>query len=240
MPSLSLTDTRYQDIRNAKLLGMGISESTQGQPPLPSVPVELSTLVNNIWPGRYLLNSEATLNNLEGARQTQPFGVVHLATHADFSPGVISNSYIQLWNDKLRLNQVPQLGWNNPQVQLLVLSACVTALGNREAELGFGGLAVQSGVKTALASLWYVSDAATTGLMARFYQDLQSDKVKAEALRRAQIAMIKGEIVLEDGKLTGPGLPQPIQLPPDATSGRDRILSHPYYWAAFTIIGSPW
>ncbi|MCY7283592.1 MAG: filamentous hemagglutinin N-terminal domain-containing protein, partial [Cyanobacteria bacterium CAN_BIN43] len=51
MPSLSLTDTRYVDIRHAQLLAMGISESTEGQNPLPAVPIELSTLVMHLWQG---------------------------------------------------------------------------------------------------------------------------------------------------------------------------------------------
>lgn len=50
------------------------------------------------------------------------------------------------------------MGWNHAQVELLVLSACSTAKGDEYAELGFAGLAVQAGVKSALATLWRVSD----------------------------------------------------------------------------------
>ncbi|MGA7933836.1 MAG: CHAT domain-containing protein [Kovacikia sp.] len=240
MPSISLTDTRYRNIRDVKILGMGISESTQEQPPLPAVPVEVTTLVNQIWTGREALNTNVTLDNLKSFRKEQPYGIIHLATHADFQAGAISNSYIQFWNEKLRLNQVRQLGWNNPQIELLVLSACATALGSRDAELGFGGLAVQTGVKTAVASLWYVSDAATTALMTGFYRDLRTAPIKAEALRRAQLAMAKGQITLENGRLQGPGMGDGIQLPSESLNIRDRQLSHPYYWSAFTMIGSPW
>ncbi len=56
------------------------------------------------------------------------------------------------------------LNWRNPQVELLVLSACRTVLGD-QAELGFGGLAVKSGAKSALGSLWYVDDGGTLALM---------------------------------------------------------------------------
>ncbi len=239
MPSMSLTDTRYQDIRGVQVLGMGISESTQNQPPLPAVPIEVSTLVNQIWSGREALNSTVTRQNLELFRQQQPFGIIHLATHADFQPGAIGNSYIQLWDEKLRLDQVRELGWNDPQIELLVLSACATALGNREAELGFGGLAVQTGVKTAVASLWYVSDAATTALMTGFYRDLKETRLKSEALRQAQLAMARGQVTVEDGKLRGIGA-EPLPLPAESGLVRDRLLSHPYYWSAFTMIGSPW
>lgn len=240
MPSLSLTDTRYRDIRGAQVLGMGISESTQDQPPLPAVPIEVSTIVNRLWSGRQAFNENVTLNNLRQLRQQQPFGIIHLATHADFSAGEISNSYIQLWNEKLRLSEIRQLGWNNPQVDLLVLSACATALGNRDAELGFGGLAVQTGVKTALASLWYVSDAGTTALMTEFYRYLRTANIKAEALRQAQMAMAAGQVTVEDGRLLEIGNQNGILLPPANLISRDKVLSHPYYWASFTMIGNPW
>ena len=240
MPSLSLTDTRYRNIRDVKVLGLGISESTQDQPPLPAVPVEVSILVNQLWSGRLAFNNNVTLENLKAFRQEQPFGIIHLATHADFYPGANSNSYIQLWNDKLRLDQVRQLGWNEPQIELLVLSACATALGDREAELGFGGLAVQTGVKTAVASLWYVSDAATTALMTGFYKDLRTARIKAEALQKAQLDMAKGRVFLQNGRLQGIETGEGIPLPPASLAVRDRQLSHPYYWAAFTMIGNPW
>ncbi len=239
MPSLSLTDTRFRKIQDLKLLGLGISESTDGQSPLPSVPVEISTLINQLWSGRSYLNETATLENLKAARQQQPYGIIHLATHADFQSGSINNSFIQLWNERLRMDQVRQLGWNNPPVELLVLSACSTALGDRDAELGFGGLAVQAGVKTAVATLWAVNDAATTALIARFYGELQSAPIKAEALRQAQIAMIKGQISIDGNQIKGVK-ETPILLPEDMPSTRDRVLNHPYYWAPFTMIGSPW
>ena len=67
---------------------------------------------------------------------------------------------------------IREMEWDTPRVELLVLSACRTALGDEQAELGFGGLAVASGVKSALASLWYVSDQGTLGLMTEFYSQL--------------------------------------------------------------------
>jgi len=133
-----------------------------------------------------------------------------------------------------------QLGWHEkPQVDLLVLSACRTAFGSVEAELGFAGLAVKAGVKSALASLWSVDDGGSFALMSGFYRQLgQPDvTIKAEALRRAQIAMLRGEVRVESGELRGLGegenRPVVSELP-------DKNFSHPYYWAAFTMIGSPW
>jgi CHAT domain-containing protein len=237
MPSLSLTDTLYKDIRNAQVLAMG-AKTFKDQNPLPAVPTEVSAIAGRLWQGKSYLDSGFTLGNLKAARQQQPFGIIHLATHGDFKPGASSNSYIQLWDSKLRLDQLRTLGWNKPPVELLVLSACRTALGDKEAELGFAGFAVLAGVKSAMASLWYVSDQGTLALMTDFYQQLNTAPIKAEALRRSQLAMIRGEVRLENGKLHTPNVD--IPLPPELVELGDQKLDHPYYWSAFTMIGNPW
>ncbi|MEH2180710.1 CHAT domain-containing protein [Nostoc sp.] len=237
MPSLSLTNTLYKDIKKSQILALGVSQSTQGQEPLPAVPLELSTLVSKLWQGKLLLDKQATLKNLKTIRRQQPFGIIHMATHADFATGALSNSYIQLWEDKLRLNQLRQLRLNEPEVEMLVLSACRTALGDDESELGFAGLAVLAGVKTSVASLWSVNDAGTAALMTKFYDNLKTAPIKAEALRQAQVAMVKGQIYVKDGQVQGLGGVGNLPLPADSA---DESLMHPYYWAGFTMVGNPW
>ncbi|MEQ8960705.1 MAG: CHAT domain-containing protein, partial [Coleofasciculus sp. C2-GNP5-27] len=237
MPSISLTDTRYVDVRNLDVLAMGAAEFTD-QSPLPAVPVELSTITDKLWQGQSFLNSTFTPEKLKSVRNETPFGILHLATHGEFKSGKPENSYIQFWQTKLSLDQIRELELNNPPVELMVLSACRTALGNEEAELGFTGLAVQAGVKSALGSLWYVSDEGTLGLMTTFYSLLKEVPIKAEALRQAQLAMIRGEVRLENGQLVTPN--QTIALPPQLADLPDRELTHPYYWSAFTLVGSPW
>jgi len=244
MPSLSLTDTRYTNIQNAPVLAMGISEANKlakslNLSSLPAVPLELQT-ITGIRQGKSFLNEQFTLENLKKQRGQQAIPIVHLATHGEFKPGPVANSYMLLWDEQLRLNQLRQLGWNNTRspVELLVLSACRTAVGDEKAELGFAGFAVQAGVKSALASLWYVSDEGTFGLMAEFYRQLKTAPIKAEALRQAQLAMIKGEVRVENGEMRYPG--GDIPLPSSLADLGDKNLSHPYFWSAFTMIGSPW
>ncbi|MFM9265658.1 CHAT domain-containing protein [Tychonema sp. BBK16] len=242
IPSLSLTDTRYADVKGAEVLAMGASSfpAKYDQNPLPAVPLEISTIVGKIWPGLSFMNENFTLENLRNKRKQPQYKIIHLATHGDFQPGGAENSYIQFWDTKLQLNQFDQLKLSNPQVELLVLSACTTAVGDEEAELGFAGLAVHAGVKSALASLWYVSDAGTLGLMTEFYQQLRTAPIKAEALRQAQLSMLRGDVRLQDGYLVRSGNNQALPLPAELVARGDKNLSHPYYWAAFTMIGSPW
>jgi CHAT domain-containing protein len=242
IPSVSLTDSRYQSVRNAKVLAMGASEFPE-LPSLPAVPVELDVVTQQLGSGESFLNEEFTLENLRDRQRRNPHPIVHLATHADFKPGSARDSYIRLWDTKLQIDQMRQLGWYElPQVELLTLSACRTAVGDTDVELGFAGLAVQAGVKSALASLWYVSDEATLPLMGEFYRQLTLPEItiKAEALRQAQLALLRGQVYLDNGELRGIPQLEGTSLPPALARAGKQEFTHPYYWSGFTMIGSPW
>ena len=248
MPSLSLVPTGYRDIRPGSLVSMGISKSTQGQTALPMVETELAT-IGQLWRNSSTyLNDRATSSLLQNSPNNQEVQILHLATHANFISGNPKEAYIQFWNDRFRLDQLKQLDWNKTGIDLLVLSACKTAVGDdvrsggnpqRDSELGFAGLALQSGVRTVVASLWSVSDTGTMGLISSFYERLLQSPTKAEALRQAQISMLKGNLKIQDGKLVGfqNGLSVPL---PESALGRDTSFRHPYYWSAFTMVGNPW
>jgi CHAT domain-containing protein len=97
---------------------------------------------------------------------------------------------------------------------------------------------VQAGVKSALGSVWNISDEGTLGLMSEFYQQLQKTPTKAEALRQAQLAMLKGKVRIKGGVLQTTG--ENVPLPPELAKLGDIDFSHPNYWSGFTMIGSPW
>ncbi|MGB3403856.1 MAG: CHAT domain-containing protein [Microcoleaceae cyanobacterium] len=241
IPSMTLTDMRYRTLQDTQVLGMGASQFTNLNP-LPAVPVELETITQSLWQGNAFLEQQFTRENLVQQRKDYPYPIIHLATHGEFRSGDPSQSYIQLWGEEqIKLDELRKLGWHEPAVELLVLSACRTALGDEQAELGFAGLAVQAGVKSALASLWYVSDEGTLGLMTEFYTHLSQVKIKSEALRKAQLAMIQGDVIIESGQLRGStSRGAVVQLPQGLALFETMNLSHPYYWAGFTMIGSPW
>ena len=156
----------------------------------------------------------------------------HLATHADFLGATPQDSFIQFWNQKLRLNELQALNLDRPAVELLTLSACQTAVGNN---LGLAGMAVTSGAKSVLASLWYISDYGTTPLMLNFYQNLNATSSKALALQATQKAMIQGTLRIENGNIVGiPNLPSF----PLTSEGIQPNLKHPYYWSAFMLVGN--
>ncbi|MEO0868730.1 MAG: CHAT domain-containing protein, partial [Cyanobacteria bacterium J06642_11] len=240
MPSLSLTDMTYKDIRNVGALVAGASVFAD-QVPLPGVPIELDA-ISSKWRSRLLRGDTFNLDTLKEERQKSAYGILHLATHGEFNAGDLSRSYLYLNDGKLSLDQLRNIGLHKPGVELITLSACQTALGSRTAELGFAGFAVLAGAKTAVASLWNVSDEASAGLMIEFYEQLQGNQptIKANALRQAQLAMLRGEITVEGDQLKLPNSSHP--LPIELTKGEGEIedFSHPYYWAAFSLIGSPW
>jgi CHAT domain-containing protein len=239
MPALTLADTNPTAIQGTQVLAMGASTFVnKEQSPLPAVPIELAAITQDLWAGNMLLNQDFTLANLKAQRSRNPYGIIHLATHADVSGNSVEDAYIQFWDSQLKLDQMKTLGLRTPVVQLLVLSACKTALGNPRAELGFAGLAVQAGVKAAIASLWSVSDAGTLVLMSEFYQALKTAPSKAAALHQAQIAMLKNRVNLKTSAALRTRGSQP--LPPELTQFERADVSHPYYWAGFTLIGNPW
>ena len=138
-------------------------------------------------------------------------------------------------------------------MDLFVLSACETGmvgqafgnphpqdgneLGNGEELLGFGYLMQEAGAAAAIASLWQVSDGGTQALMDAFYAALNNGYSKAEALQRAQHALITGDFeVLGLDARGAVGIRQRIEQ--DIPTNVSRNLSHPYYWAPFILIGN--
>ncbi|MDV3347082.1 CHAT domain-containing protein [Leptothoe sp. LEGE 181152] len=238
VPSLGLMRSNYQPLGKAQVLAMGASLFQELQP-LPAVPAELEN-IEQLWPSRGFLNETFTRKNLIDQQQQTPAQIIHLATHAEFNAGNADQSYIQLWDEQLHLSDIHTLGWDQPTVDLLVLSACRTALGDANAEMGFAGLAVAAGVNSALASLWTVSDVGTLALMNEFYHQLQQTSIKSEALRASQLAMLKADIRIESGQLLSEASRSVVPLPAELSQLEHIDFSHPYYWSGFTMIGSPW
>ncbi len=154
------------------------------------------------------------------------YSIVHLATHAAFVSGAPEDSFIMFGNgDRATLRDIKS--WSLPNVDLIVLSACQTAvggkMGNGEEILGFGYQMQRTGARAAIASLWFVDDGGTQVLMDAFYAALkQSNITKAEALRQAQIALIAKQ------QSTNSNGSPPV----------NNRLSHPFYWAPFILIGN--
>ena len=204
-PGLQLLNSNIQTRGQLSALKAGISEArklttsnpkaTLVFPALPFVKEELNQIQAKVS-GELLLNEAFTTAAIQKEIDSVPFPVVHLATHGQFSSKQ-EDTFILTWDDRLNVNQLNTVlrareETGRQPIELLVLSACQTAAGDKRAALGLAGVAVRAGARSTLATLWFVSDAATAELMTRFYQELSNPTIsKAEALRRAQVALLK-------------------------------------------------
>ncbi len=76
--------------------------------------------------------------------------------------------------------------------------------------------------------------------MSEFYRHLDGSPIKAGALRKAQLAMIQGNVEHIETQLNASQSNPEITLPLRASSLSSLDLSHPYYWSAFTLVAIPW
>ena len=165
-------------------------------PPLPEIKSEFNLINKAGVTNKQLLDQEFTSDTLENNVNTTPFNVLHLATHGQFSSRP-ENTFILAADGPINVTQWDRLlrrrdETNIQPLELLVLSACQTAQGDNRATLGLAGTSVKAGARSTLASLWHISDRSTAILMGEFYRELTKNKVtKAEALRRAQITLLK-------------------------------------------------
>jgi len=215
-PGLCLNSAQNTAPQQPLILLSGLSKATQGFSALPCVDYELETL-EHLYQPRYppVLNELFTFNTLKNTISQHEYSIIHIASHAQFNAN-LEESFLLTYDTKLTLDKVEQLmqlsASQAKPVELLTLSACETALGNDRAALGLAGIALKAGVQTALASLWQVDDAATPAVIIEFYRQLHhKNQSKAKALQQAQKKIL--------------------------TEKQFMRYRHPYYWAAFLLIG---
>ncbi len=212
-PGLQLLAPRSLGRNDLRTLTAGLTEARQGFSALPGVNVEVSQIASEV-PSKVFLNQQFTETNLLKQIGAASFRIVHLATHGQFSSDP-EKTFILIWDGKIKVREFEDFLRSTEQnapnpIELLVLSACQTAAGDKRAALELAGVAVRSGARSTLATLWSVKDESTAQLMAEFYRLLAQPGVsKAEALRQAQLAVLK----------------QPQ-------------FQHPFYWAPFILVGN--
>jgi CHAT domain-containing protein len=218
-PSLQLLDARPTSReRTALVTGLSEEREFRGESfsSLPNVPKELDAIAS-LLPSQKLLNDDFILSQVQNQLQRRPYSIFHVATHGNFSSDP-EDTYILLYDEQLQAREMNQLlrfqeeGESVP-LELLVLSACETATGDRRAALGLAGIALRANTKSTLATLWPVDDESTAALMQEFYQELSKDPnlPKVEALRRAQLRLWENS---------------------------DREWKLPFFWAPYILVGN--
>ncbi len=198
-PSLQLVDPKPLQREQLDALITGVSEQREIEgrefAPLKNVALELNKIKSEVPKSKELLNQTFTKLNLQNQIGSARYSIVHMATHGEFSSNP-EETFILTWEQLLKVKDFDtllRLSDQSPSrvIELLVLSACQTAAGDKRAALGLAGIAVRAGARSTVATLWSVDDRSTAELMSQFYQELKNNTVtKAEALRRAQLALL--------------------------------------------------
>jgi len=221
-PSLQLTSLNPLAVQGLRALAVGLTTESPAASDagffaaLNHVEAEISAVKTELPDSVTLTGSEFRLQKLEQTLDAADFPILHIATHGIF--GTESDDTFLVTGDvpanKLTLTGLDRLLRRvkpDRPVELLVLTACTTAVGDDRAALGLAGVAAQAGVRSVLASLWFVNDNATSQLIKTFYASLKTPQVsKARALQQAQIQLIEA-------------------------AGE---FSRPAYWAPFVLIGN--
>ena len=211
-PGLEVTDPRSLEREGLKILLNGLTTARHGFPSLPYVGSEIHH-VHDIYGGTVLLDQDYLVKNMQQALQQTPYSVVHIASHSQFNRD-LDQTFLLAYDGKISMDQLQQFvgmaHFRETPVELLTLSACQTAAGDDRAALGLAGIAVKSGARSVLATLWFINDQATSEIVIDFYTRLEDPAVsKARALQIAQI---------------------------DISS--DLRYRHPGYWAPYLLIGN--
>lgn len=212
IPGLTLTDARPLPRENIQLLAAGLTESVQGFPPLPNVEGEI-TSIHKLYDGALLENNDFTLSGFEQDLEEKPYSIVHVASHGKFEDDA-RKTFLLTYDGKLNMDMLEanmaSTTYREQPVELLTLSACQTAVGDDKAALGLGGVAVKAGARSALATLWYINDQASSILITDFYEYLKQPGLsKARALQQAQLKLLE-----------------------------DPRYHHASYWSPFLLIGN--
>lgn len=213
-PGLQLYELKSLQKRKLNLLSAGLSEERLGFPKLDYVEQELQEIQSQVSNAKILLNQKFTSQAIEKQVNQKSYSIVHLATHGQFSSNS-DDTFLLAYDQRIKVKELSQLlrfreeNQEEP-IELLVLSACETAAGDKQAALGLAGVAIQAGARSTVASLWALNDASTAELMSQFYQNLKKpNTTKSEALRNAQLTLLKQE-----------------------------EYSIPYFWSPYVLIGN--
>jgi CHAT domain-containing protein len=245
------------DKPDLRVLAMGLSKSFGGLPALPGVLPELEAVAHDPsvpashgpLEGLLLPDERFTYSALKtelGAGSGFP--VVHIASHFVLETGADTEPYLMLAGEDagvpqgfpLTLSKLEDSTITFHGTRLLTLSACSTAKGDVASDGlemdSLGMVAQQKDAEAVLATLWDVNDLSTSRIMSEFYARWVHNPSagKAEALRQAQLAFLRGAGGAAEGS-TGRGLQaegnsQPAPHPHD--------FAHPFYWAPFVLIGN--
>lgn len=248
--STTAANTRYETLpreRN-RAAGFGVTKPHEGFSALPGVTEELEAIFDGDDTKGYLggkPQEDESFNSLSlgDALKAKPL-YLHVASHFRLVPGDAGNSVLLLGDgrrlslDEFRKDERFRL----TNLDLLTLSACETAGGVDQtgAEIeSFASVVQKRGASAVLATLWPIADNSTSLLMSDFYKGFLANRLdKATALRKAQIAMLRGETKPAAMVTASRSADEVIEVPAADAPLAEPGFQHPYYWSAFILMGN--
>ena len=237
MPRIDNSDGNRHD----KHLLAGSSQFKQ-LAPLPLVEQEINKIAS-FTNATVALNENFSRERLLVEAESENTNIVHLATHAEFIPGRPGQSKIHMEDDSFTMDDLRQLRLSRQgkPLNLFTLSACRTGIGDSNSEHGLAGLALLAGAQSAVGTLWYVDDIATSIFFIRFYKWLNEGNSKSEAMRLSRNELINGLLKVENGQVVDEnGVNVLEELSTRQAFKLKDGLRHPYFWAAPVLLGKPW
>jgi len=210
-PAVNLVELAPSGGTSKATLLSGITQARDSFPALPFAAAELDGLSQHL-DGKLLKDGQFQLAMFANEVRDAPYGIVHIASHGQIEANP-RHSFVLAHDGRLTLDKLEELvkfsRLRAGVLDLMMLSACHTAVGDDRAALGLAGMAVKAGARSAVATLWYVNDEAASALVSAFYDELGKGAPKAAALRNAQRRLLA-----------------------------EPRFQHPLYWAPFILVGN--
>lgn len=245
---------------NWRIAAFGASGGNAEFSPLLSVRAEIASVAGQgngargALPGEAWLDGAFTAQRLRAALASGA-QVVHIASHFKFVERDAAASYLLLGDGStLSLHDLAGPQYRFDRTELVTLSACATGLSSEDRYGqdvdGLAALLMGQGAPSVLASLWEVNDRSTAVLMGSLYRLHESQRLsRVVALQRAQLALIHGSDATPSsagGRVTRnvtrvylPDDPQGEAGTPVVSASTVGLgTAHPYYWAAFVLMGN--
>ncbi len=194
VPSISFIASQKSSSRNLQALALGLTEQAtidgETYPALNNVSKEIDAVKTLLPASKPLLNNQFTRVGLQQELNQNAYSILHIATHAQFGTIPEDTFLVTGNNQKITItnleNDIRRFNRSDRPVELLTLTACQTAIGDDRTTLGLAGITLQAGVRSALASLWFISDVYTEELISLFYSSWKTGITKAQALQETQ------------------------------------------------------
>ena len=212
IPSLSVLEfiTKKESKKTPAIIAFGNPDLGDRKFDLPAAEKEVNT-IRGLFPNTLVLKRR-TANEASAKSMIREYDIIHFACHGEYVAEAPLASCIHLApgngeDGRLSADEIFDM---DIHADLVVTSACQTGIGSigkGDEIVGLTRAFIYAGANSVFASLWSISDEATAILMRDFYSNIRSHD-KAEALRKAQLKMLRSD-----------------------------KYSNPFYWAAFNLTG---